>query len=182
MFGFGKSKAKANPPTDKQLKYAARLGVKVKSGMSRDDLSAAISRAEKKNPKAKQQRETINRKRKEAANSGPPTEMELLLNKWQKIAESDTYILAIYDRGKTRTVDVLHVIDAHPAGARVQKLKLTLASPKTFDDGWLLYEKEFELPYEKLVYHEVLKGDYHGDASKPYQAAVKRGLKIAKKL
>lgn len=109
-------------------------------------------------------------------------EIEALQRQWEKLADDERYILAVYDRGKSRNVDVLSVNGAFTTGKTVKKLKLELAAPKCLDDGWLLFEKEFELPLEKLICHEVLKGKFEGYYSKPYMAAVKRGLKIAKKL
>ncbi len=43
MFGFFKKKPPADPPTEKQLRYAKKLGIAVTPTMSKDDVSAAIA-------------------------------------------------------------------------------------------------------------------------------------------
>jgi hypothetical protein len=63
MFGFFKKKRPvAYPPTDKQRRYAARLGIEVPPSMNKADLSAAISEAEYRNPELTQEREQMKEK------------------------------------------------------------------------------------------------------------------------
>ena len=48
MFGLFKRKPPADPPTQRQLNYAKRLGIAVNPRMSKPDLSAAIAAAERR--------------------------------------------------------------------------------------------------------------------------------------
>ena len=59
MFWFFRRTPKGDPPTEKQLRYAQKIGIRVTSRMTRKDLSAAISDAEEANPTLQQEREEI---------------------------------------------------------------------------------------------------------------------------
>src|SRR4029078_3490591 len=104
-----------DPPTQRQLNYAKKLGIPITSKMTKDDVSDAISAAEVKNPKKKQQRENINRKQQEKADSqwaaecGP--ELIAAERKWQQYSEIEEYMIAVYMKGTTTVVDVLRVND-----------------------------------------------------------------------
>ena len=190
MFGLFKRKPPADPPTQRQLNYAKILGLTVSPTMSKDDVSKIISKAEAKNPKAKRQREHINRKRQEKADAQWADECgpELLEaeRKWQTFSEGEGYILAAYVKGKNTIVDVLRVIDAYIEGAKKKTLKLYVAAPKLRKDkyigNYLEWERDFELPIDKLLYHEPLPTNFYDLGIPAYQKAVKRGLKIAKRL
>jgi hypothetical protein len=189
MFGFFKSK-NVDPPSERQLNYARKLGIAVTSRMSKADVSDAISIAEQKNPNARLQREHINRKQaaraeeKWASECGP----ELLGTKeqWSRFGEQGGFILAIYRRGENTIVDVLQVNDAFIDGARKKKLKLCVASPKVIKDrdigDYLGWERDFELDVDKLLYYEPLQVDFEDAGIASYQHAVEHGLKKAKTL
>jgi hypothetical protein len=93
--------------------------------MTKWDLSELISEAERKNPAAK-------RKRGEAVAKGRERrfgkELVDLEDKWQRFSDGDGHILAVYKRGKTKTVDLLRVNEAYINSRG--KLKLGVARPK----------------------------------------------------
>jgi len=190
MFGLFKKKPPADPPTQRQLNYAKRLGVTVTLRMSKQDVSAAISAAEAANPKAKRQREKINAKQAERAHAEWVAEcgQELIdaVEHWTNFADDVRFMLAIYDRGKNTIVDVLEVNDAYIDGTRKKKLKLCLAAPKVVKDrhigNYLEWEREFELPLEKLLHYEPLHSDFCNDGNDAYKKVVERGLKTAKRM
>lgn len=61
MFGFFKRKVSTShfPPTDRQIRYAAKLGIAMTPSMTSAELSAAISAMERGNPKLARQRQHI---------------------------------------------------------------------------------------------------------------------------
>ena len=170
-------------PTTKQLNYASKLGIRISPNMSRNELSDAISDAERKNPKLARQREHI-RESKRIKECGP--ELIAAEAQWLNFSETVGYMLAVYDRGKNTVVDVLRVEDAFIHGKVKKKLKLTVSAPKRIKDRYigeyLDWDRTFDLPFEKVRYHEPLHADFHDDGICVYQATVERGLDIAKKL
>lgn len=189
MFGLFKSKPK-DPPTERQLNYAGKLGIAVTPRMSKSDVSKAIDAAERKKPKVKRQREHINRKQAEKAQAewekecGP--ELLVVKEQWLSFADSTRFMLAIYNRGKNTIVDVLEVNDAYIDGEKKKKLKLCVAAPKVVKDrhigDYLEWKREFELPIENLLFHDPLHADFHSEDNAAYQRLVEKGLKKAKKL
>jgi len=178
----------AVPATDKQLRYARKLGIAVTPTMSKEDVSAAIGAAERANPRLAQQRERIKSKARERK-FGP----ELIAEEywWNEFAESTEYMLAIYWHGKEMVVDVLRVNEAwiNDRG----KLVLGAEAPKVVKDRHigqhLDWDRYFELLREHLLHFDPLGADFYahdstgfGSANKAYQEAVRRGLKIARRL
>lgn len=176
------------PPTHKQLRYAKKLGIAVTPAMSKHDVSAAIGAAECANPHLVEQRERVKAKARERE-FGPQLIAEE--SRWNEFADSTEYMLAIYRHGKEIVVDVLRVNEAwiNERG----KLVLGLEAPKVVKDRhigqYLDWDRYFELPREKLLHYEPLGADFYTHDStgfdpgnKAYQQAVRRGLKIARKL
>lgn len=187
MFGFLKSKP-IDPPSERQLKYAHILGITVTPRMSKSDVSEAIDVAEKKNPKAKQQRKHINKKQADRAEEKWAKECgpELLSaeKQWSEFAEREGFILAVYHRGKNTVVDVLQVNDAFIDGNKKKKIKLCVASPKVVKDRdlgeYLEWDRDFELALEKILYFESFHAELGDGEIIAYQRAVENGLRKAK--
>jgi hypothetical protein len=181
MFGFFKKKRPADPPTDKQLRYAKKLGITVTRSMGKDDVSAAISAAERANPRLAADRERVKTKAREFK-FGP----ELIAEeaRWDHFADSTEYMLAIYRRGKEIVVDVLRVNEAFIDNRG--KLRLSVEAPKVVKDqdiGDLLdWDEHFELLREELLHFEPLHAGFHADGNDAYRQTVERGLKLARKL
>jgi hypothetical protein len=196
MFGFFKKKRPpadsptepANPPTEKQRRYAARIGIKVSPSMTKDELSHAIADAERKNPAIAERREQVKGKMREQKFGKALIDEE---SRWSGFADEGVYILAVYVYRKETIVDVLQVNGAyiHDRG----KLILEVAAPKVIKDRYigdhLEWDKNFELPIESLRYHEPLPQDFYEHdakgfqrANKAYKETVEKGLKIARKL
>lgn len=188
MFGFFKKKPPPDPPTEKQLRYAKKLGIVVTPSMGKDDVSAAIGAAERASPRLAEQRDRVKRKSRERK-FGP--ELIAEESRWNGFADDTEYMLAIYRHGKEIVVDVLRVNEAciNERG----KLVLGVEAPKLVKDRHigehLEWERSFQLPREKLLYHEPLGPDFYthdsngfGPGNKAYQQAVQRGLKVARKL
>ncbi len=161
------------PPTDKQMAFLARLNYDGLPPETKEEASWLIDA-------------------KKAGKKGPALEnafreiRELLhvRDQWDEFAETIEYMLAIYKRGKNIIVDVLLVngADVDDRG----KLKLILAAPKLVNDShigqYLEWEKDFEIPAINLLYNEAWRSKIPPDDLKGYEKAVKKGLKIAKKL
>ncbi len=85
MFGFFKKRPPVVPPTDKQRKYAARLGIDVTDNMSKSDVSGAIAEAERKNQRAAPKGERDKAKKRE-----PRCNQEIIGQEsyWNRFAET----------------------------------------------------------------------------------------------
>jgi len=182
MFGFFKKKRPpADPPTDKQRRYAARLGIKVSPSMSRAELSAAISEAERRNPALAQKRQRVKEKIRERKFGKELIAQEA---QWNRFADDVGYMLTVYTRGKRTIVDVLRVNEALITNRG--KLKLGVEAPRAVKDpligDYLDWDKHFELPVESILYHEPLHADFHDAGNDAYQEVVKKGMKLARKL
>jgi hypothetical protein len=154
-------------PTERQLRYAAFLGVQVPQGMTKWQLSRAIGDAELL---------------KEYG-------LELFeeLGRWNHCVDKYRYALAVYTRRKETIVDVLD----YGGGARVGprgKIIFTVAAPKLVKDpdlGRVLeWEKQFELPLVSMLYYEPLAFDVTFGLDEAgiaeYMRIVERGLAIAR--
>ena len=188
MFGLFRKKLPANPPTDKQLRYAKKLGITVTLSMSKDDLSAAISAAERAHPRLAVDRERVKTKARERKFGSALIAEE---SGWNEFADGTEFMLAIYRYKNEIVVDVLRVNEAwiNERG----KLVLSVEAPKVVKDRhigqYLDWDRYFELPREKLLQYEPLCADFYthdstgfGPGNKAYQQAVQRGLKLARKL
>ena len=182
MFKFFKKKRPpADPPTEKQRRYAARLGIQVSDCTSKAELSAAISEAVRRNPGLAQKREQVKQKIRERKFGKELVEQE---DKWNRFADDVEYMLAVYRRGKETIVDVLRVNEAFITDRG--KLKLGVEAPKVVKDrhigDYLEWDKHFKLPVDSILYHEPLHADFHDDGDDAYRKIVKKGLKLARKL
>jgi hypothetical protein len=181
MFGFFKKRPPADPPTEKQCRYAAKLGIDVPPTMSKAELSAAIADAERRNPALAEQRERVKSKVREKKFGRELIDEE---DRWNRFADEVGYMLAVYTRGKETIVDVLRVNEAFIDDRG--KLKLGVEAPKVVKDrdigDYLDWDKHFELPIQSLLYHEPLHSDFHSDGNDFYRKVVEKGLKIARKL
>jgi len=176
-----KKRAPPDLPTEKQRRYAAKIGIDVPPTMSKAELSAAIADAERRNPALAEQRERVKRKVRERKFGSKVIDEE---DRWNRFADEVGYMLAVYTRGKETIVDVLRVNEAYIDDHG--KLKLGVESPKVVRDryigDYLDWDKHFELPIESLLYHEPLHSEFHYDGNDAYRKVVEKGLKIASKL
>jgi hypothetical protein len=181
MFGLFKKRPPEDPPTEKQRRYAAKLGIEIPSTMSKADLSAAIAAAERKNPSLARQREHVKAKSREKKFGKQLIEQE---EKWNRLADKVGYILAVYSHRKQTIVDVLRVSQSYIDDRG--KLRLVLEAPKVVKDrhigDYLDWVKELEIPITALLYHEPLHPDFHSDGNDAYRKIVERGLKIARQM
>ncbi|MBA4190666.1 MAG: hypothetical protein C0467_21995 [Planctomycetaceae bacterium] len=175
---FGR-KEPFDPPTEKQVRYAKRIGVKVTDEMSKADVSAAIAAEEKRKPGLARKREKANEAARERKFGKEVLEAE---EEWNRLSEEVGYFIAVYMKRKETIVDVLFVNQAEVT--EKGELRLLVAAPKVMKDrdlgDWLIWDKEFELPIESLLHFEPLHPEFHHDGNDAYQKAVERGLKIAR--
>lgn len=181
MFGFFKKRPPADPPTEKQRRYATKLGIDVPPAMTKAELSAVIADAERSNPALAEQRERVKSKVREKQFGKELVDQE---DRWNRFADEVGYMLAVYTRGKETNVDVLRVNEAFIDERG--KLKVGVEAPKVVKDrhigDYLDWDKHFELPIQSLLYHEPLHSDFHSDGNDAYRKLVEKGLKIARKL
>lgn len=181
MFGFFKKRPPADPPTEKQRRYAAKLDIDVPPTMSKAELSDAIADAERRNPALAKQRERVKTKARERKFGEELVDEE---DRWNRFADKVGYMLAVYTRGKETIVDVLRVNEALIDDRG--KLKLGVEAPKVVKDrdigDFLDWDKHFELAIGSLIYHEPLHSDFHSDGKDAYRNVVEKGLTIVHKL
>lgn len=188
MFGFFEKGPPADPPTEKQRRYAAKLGIDVPPTMTKAELSAAIWDAERRDPALREQRDRVKSKVREKKFGKELTEQR---SRWNRFAEEVGYMLAVYTRRNETIVDVLRVNEAFIDGRG--KLKLGVEAPKVVKDRYvgdhLDWDKHFELATESLLYHEPVDPDFYnhdaegyGPGNNVYRKLVEKGLKIARKL
>lgn len=153
-------------PTERQLSYAASLGVQVVPGMTKWQLSNAISDAEFKKK------------------VGP--EVYEHHRQWDQCVEKYRYALVVYVRRKVTIVDVLDFsgTDVNARG----EIYFNVAAPKLVKDPDLgrtfEWEKHFELPLKSMLYYEPLAIDHTfcilEEDFPIYGEIVERGLAIAR--
>ena len=175
-------------PSQKQLNYAAKLGIPVTPSMSMEDVSEAISDYEDQHPEIKHQREEAKRRRQERerakllAECGP--EMLAAEKRWAEYAENDGFLLATFKRGGKVGFDLLCVLDAEIVGDKKKHLSLFVAAPKIARDrefgDYLEWEKEFDLKIEHLLHFEPTNEPDMYDIDR-YKAVVAWGLEQAKR-
>ena len=175
---FGR-KEPFDPPTEKQVRYAKRLGINVTAEMSKADVSAAIAAEEKRKPGLGRRREQANEAARERRFGKEVLQEE---EKWNRLSEEVGYVIAVYLKRKETIVDVLFVNQAEVN--EKGKLRLLVAAPKVVKDrdigDWLIWDKEFELPIESLLHFEPLHPEFHHAGNEAYRTAVERGLTIAR--
>ena len=189
MFNIFKRKP-SDPPTAKQVAYAKKLGISVTPRMSKTDLSCAISTAESADPKLQKRRAAYEAKqlaKAEAEDAAAYTpEIRAAENQWNSLADANAFVLAIYTKGKETIVDVLMVYDTELKGTKKYKLKLLMVAPKLRKDrhigDYLEWDREFSIPFEKLLHYEILPNDFEAKGIPAYQKVIKKGLKTAKRL
>jgi hypothetical protein len=188
LFGFFKKRPPTDPSTEKQLPYAAMLGIRIPAGMTKAELSDAIADTERKNPALADAREQARSKIREKKLGKELVELE---GRWNHFADKGGFILAVYAWRKETVVDVLRVNEAFIDDRG--KLKLGVDAPKTVKDRYigdhLDWDRHFELPLESLLYHEPLDPEFYshdakgyGPGNKAYRGLVEKGLKIARKI
>jgi len=163
MFGFFKKKRPtSDPPTEKQKRYAARLGIQDPLSMSKTELSAAITKAERQKPALAKKRERIKEKVREHKYGKELIELE---RQWNRFADEIGFMLAIYSQGKETIVDVLRVNAAFIT--KSGKLRLGVEAPRLKHDkvlGDILeWEKSFELPADSILYKKPLSPHFSFD-------------------
>lgn len=188
LFGFFREQPPDDPPTEKQLRYAAKLRIDVPLTMTRAELSEAIAEKERRTPRLAEDRERVKIKAREKKFGKDLVEEEA---RWNHIADEGGYILAVYVYRKETVVDVLRVSEAIIDDRG--NLKLSVEAPKVVKDRYLGdhldWERHFEMPIKSLLYYEPLDPEFYthdaqgyGPGNKAYRAIVEKGLKIAERL
>jgi hypothetical protein len=181
MFRMFRNKQNAEPPTEKQKRYAAHLGIEDWESLSKAELSAALAEAEQNDPALQYQREHINELRREEKFGADLIAQE---RKWNEFAESVQFMVAVYDHRKMTVVDVLRVIESHITVRG--RLRLSVEQPRLINDsnigGYLDWDKPLELDSGVLRWYEPLHAGFSEEGMTAYKKAVRRGIKIAKTL
>lgn len=179
MFNLFKKEQPPDPPTERQLNYARKLGIDT-AGMSKADVSYAISDAETRNPSLGKQREQA-KVAKHAKQHGP--ELIQLEQHWQKLADVEKWIVAVYQSGKSMKIDVIRVNGASLTDKGVLELECEIAKIKMDRDLGQIVDlgRYVELAFNKIKWHEVIDAIEIEDVA-TFQAAMQRGQNAAGRL
>ena len=106
---------------------------------------------------------------------------------WHEFSEGDGYILAIYQKGQKKMVEILRVVAAYIDGQRKKTLKLSVVAPeitkdKFFGDYYLNTGCCFDIPIHKVLYTEPISPTSFPQGIQGYHEAIERGREIAKTL
>jgi hypothetical protein len=93
FFKFFKKRPPDDPPTEKQRRYAAMLGIEVPATMTRKEISAVIAYEERRNPALTEKRERAKLKAREKQFGKELVDDEA---RWNRFADEVGYALAIY--------------------------------------------------------------------------------------
>ena len=171
----------ADPPTERQLNYAKKLGINVTTDMSKADVSAAIAQVELENPSLARQRQHVNESRYKKTHGPELVEAE---KKWQKLADANKWMIAVYQGGKSMKVSVIRLNEA----SITDKSKLVIHGElaevehnRKYDFSLIDLDKTIDLPFEKIKWYEIID-ELDVDDIDGLNAAMNRGKEAANRL
>ena len=192
MFGLFRKKLpdRGLPPTDKQIRFAKRIGMPVPDGMTRDQLSRALDAAMARDPSIPKQMERIAAGRARSATKQREDHLGQDIirqeQQWDRFAEEGVQLLAIYEHRKELVVDIIQPFQATVDDEK-RSIRLKFHVPRRRHDKdigqeileWDDEKRPVSIPPKNLHYWEPVKTDLMFDIP-GYSKLVKRGLKIAK--
>jgi len=192
MFGLFRKKPpdRGLPPTEKQLRFAMRIGVPVPEGMTRDQLSRALDSAMERDPSIAKRMEHIAEERERRATKkreehlGPDIIRQE--QQWDDFAAEGVQFLAVYEHRKEWVVDVIQPFEA-VVDEEKRRVRLEFHVPRRRRDRdigeeileWDDEKRPVSIPPKNLHYWEPVQHDLMFDIPR-YSKLVQRGLKIAK--
>jgi len=151
---FG-SRPPADPPTDKQLRYARKLGVVIPENADKATLSHLIGQAEKRDPSLKTKLESVKAKQRVRKHGQDKIDEEA---RWQALADAEKWMLVVFTHGKSKVAEVVRIngVDISPSDT----IKLETEVMKIANDrhaGPLVdVGRYIEIPADKIDWHEVV--------------------------
>jgi len=192
MFGPFRKKPpdRGLPPTEKQVRFARRIGVSVLEGTTRDQLSRALDAAMKRDPSIARRMERIGEERdrraakKRAEHLGP--EIIRQEQQWDDFAAEGVQLLAVYEHRNEWIVDVIQPFEA-VVDEDKRRIRLAFHIPRRRRDrdigeeilDWDDEKRPVSIPPKNFYYWEPVHDDLMFDIPR-YSKLVKRGMKIAK--
>ncbi len=166
-------------PTERQLRYAKRLGIDVPKNATLWQVSKMIDAAESANPQMRAERlAAIDRKRVEQFGADLISQEK----QWQQLADQRKWIAAVYRSGKSIKVDLLQ-IEAAEINER-GKLRVDVAVGKivTDKDAGPMVDtgRYFELDPTKLLWSQVVD-DFDVDEFERFDRTFTQAEKMARK-
>jgi hypothetical protein len=173
----------ADPPTERQLNYAKKLRIKITPIMSKADVSTAIAQVESQNQSLARQRQHVNESRYKKTHGPELVEAE---DKWQKLADANKWMIAVYQSGKTIKVSVIRLNEASITDKGKLVISGEVAEPdvkhnREYDDSLVDLEKTIDLPFEKIKWYEIIN-EIVVDGADVLNAAMNRGREAAKRV
>ena len=169
MFGFSKKhQDEFIPPTDRQIRYAKKIGIDNAEGMSRDELSAEISNREHADPSLRAKRELIAEKQRVRNLGHELIEAE---KKWERFTEGNSWVYADYTRKGNKNTGIIEIYDVEVSDSG--KIILYVSAHKECKDAHLgehvSWEREFQLSVTSFLYYHsidelhglLFAGEYH---------------------
>lgn len=151
---FGSS-PRTDPPTDKQLRYAKKLGIVVSANADRATLSQLIGEAESKNPSLKANREIV--KQKQLIRKYGQARVDEK-QRWEDLADKEKWMLVVFNRGNSKISEIVR-INGGKISAR-GKMKVLVETVKIINDRFagqfIDVGRYLELSLDKIVWHEIV--------------------------
>jgi hypothetical protein len=155
LLGFFNRPTYATPPTEKQLGYARKLGIKIPEGIDREGLSELIRRAEDKNPAAKANREERNKQVRIKDLGRETIEQE---EKWEALAEANKWMMVVFSKGSSKHAEIVRI-----NGTCISKMKKLILETEIVeldrdsDMGECLeIDKYLEIPLDRIKWFEII--------------------------
>jgi len=151
---FG-SRTPADPPTEKQLRYARKLGITLPENADKATLSSLIGEAESRDPSLKTKRENVKEKIRVCKHGHNKIDEEA---RWQALADAEKWMLVVFKRGKSKVAEVVRINGADISDGG--KIMIETEVMKIINDrhlGMLVDAgKYIEISVDKIEWHEIV--------------------------
>lgn len=151
---FG-SRPPADPPTDKQLRYARKLGLAIPENADKATLSRLIGQAEARDPSLTATRADVKAKQRLRKYGQDKIDEEA---RWQAFADAEKWMLVVFSRGKSKVAEVVRINGADISASG--KIKIATEVMKITNDrqaGPLVDVGQYiEISVDKIDWHEIV--------------------------
>lgn len=167
------------PATDKQRRYAKRLGVSLPPFVTKREATQLIGQRLERSSTAR----AIDQNAQRAKRVKQYGEERIkIIDAWDAAAERDEVYLAVFrQRGEVKA----DVLAASGASIKGKGVELSFSAPKIVKDrdigDYVEFDRDVNLKPEDLLHFEVIKFDDIDATPEDYLVLVKRGQKLAKR-
>ncbi len=151
---FG-SRPPADPPTEKQLRYARKLGITIPENTDKAILSQLIGQVESRDPSLKTKRENVKEKQRVRKHGQDKIDEEA---QWQALADAEKWMLVVFTRGKSKVAEVVRINGADiSTGGKIKIETEVMEITNDRHAGPLVdVERYIEISVDKIDWHEIV--------------------------